>query len=86
MSNTRSLGVLIWGIASSLGFHITQLPAQTQVVTGNATLPKAKASKILPALPVPAWALSKAQAKCWKGRAIKQCLPSVLHDSGSREM
>ena len=42
--------------------------------------------EILPALLVPAWASSTAQAKRWEGRAIKQRLASVLDDSGSKEM
>jgi len=50
-SSTRSLGVLIQGIASSLAFQrapspshcIAQLPARTQAVTGNAALPTAMA-------------------------------------------
>lgn len=61
------------------------LPAWMDAVAGSAALPTAKTSRILPALWVPAWALSRAQANCGEGRAEKRSPPSVPADSGSRK-
>lgn len=93
MSNTRSLGVLIWGIASTLAFQRAAPPIALPSCPHGHKQPQAmplsqqpRPSEIFTALLVPVWALSMAQAKRCEGRAIKQCLPSVLDDSGSREM
>lgn len=77
MSNTRSPGVLIQGIASSLAFQRAASPIASPSRLHRHKRSQAtplsqqpRPSEILPALLVPAWALSMAQAKRWKGRAI----------------